>query len=906
MKKVKERVLQYLVEQCSNKKTVKGCTTQEIADALSLQRSNVSAVLNKLYAEGKVFKLKTKPVLYTVSPLDDNRNVRRTNLSFDTLIGKEGSLKKCIQLAKAAILYPPRGLHVLLLGPTGVGKTMFAEIMYKFAVEKGVLSLNSPFVAFNCADYANNPQLLLAQLFGYKKGAFTGADRDKAGIVDRANGGILFLDEIHRLPPEGQEMLFMLIDKGVYTPLGDGNAKKSDILIIGATTESEGGALLSTFTRRIPITITIPPLKERPFGERFELICQFFKVESARIGKEIIVTANALRGLMLYDCPGNIGQLKSDIQLGCANAFLRCISKGKKRIEADIEDFSSEVRKGLVLYKNNSQIIDEIIKEDIKLSFSPKEGKFQIEFDDSSLPDSFYEDIEKRVQELREHGIDEKDIEFIMSFEIESYFKKFIRTFAGEVKKEELAKIVDRKLINLVEDFLNTASEKLRRVFSSKVFYGLCLHISSSIERIKKNKRITNHNLKEIIEKNAEEYALALCFAETLEKEYGIKVPLDEVGFISMFLCIDSDYCGVEENMPIVVVAMHGSSTASSMAEVANKLVGAGNVYAYDMSLDKDPKVAYGELKDLIIKKHQGGGVILLVDMGSLGMFGELISEETGIKIKVLDMVTTIMVIECARKATMLRDVNEVCEEVKDSIVYFRSRVPSSVRSIIPRRENIILTVCTTGEGSAVKLKNLIEEKIGLNSEHVQIIPVAASDSKYIRSYVNRLSKDKKILAIVGAINPNIYGIPFISISELLIDNNFNRIKEIVAKAESTTDLYKDIFRMLSSELPGFDIETFQKLCMEFFDKIEVCLKINVNLDKKIGLILHIACAVDRLKKQIKIQKYSCKEEIKQKYTEEFKFIKSELTDFEKYYNVAFPEEEICNIITILKEVCIE
>ena len=61
-----------------------------------------------------------------------------------------------------------------------------------------------PFVTFNCADYFNNPQLLLSQLFGHVKGAFTGADTDKIGLVEKANGGILFLDEVHRLPPDGQ------------------------------------------------------------------------------------------------------------------------------------------------------------------------------------------------------------------------------------------------------------------------------------------------------------------------------------------------------------------------------------------------------------------------------------------------------------------------------------------------------------------------------------------------------------------------------------------------------------------------------------------------------------------------------------------------------------------------------
>ncbi|WP_073255815.1 sigma 54-interacting transcriptional regulator [Caldanaerovirga acetigignens] len=902
MKRTKEKVYEYLYK-CCIKEGKDGLTTNEIAQALSMQRSNVSAVLNDLYHEGRIFKIKGKPVLYTVKPLVEGKLAKNTGISFENLIGKDGSLKKCIQLAKAAILYPPSGLHVLLLGPTGVGKTMFAELMYKFALEKGVFSINSPFIAFNCADYANNPQLLLSQLFGYKKGAFTGAEKDKPGLVEKADGGILFLDEIHRLPPEGQEMLFTLIDKGIYYPMGADEPKIARVLIIGATTESEGNALLSTFTRRIPITITIPSLKERPFEERFQLICQFFKIEAARIGRDMTVTANVIKGLMLYDCPGNIGQLKSDIQLGCANAFLKCVSRGKKKIEVDIADFSERVKKGLVFYKNFANEIDVIIKGDVKLNFSSKEGNFDIEFNDSPLPGNFYEEMEKRVLELKEHGIDEKEINFIMSLEMENYFKKYIRTFSDKVDKESISKIVDRKLINLVDEFLKSASMKLGKVFSSKVFYGLCLHLSASIKRIKKGKKIINHKLKEIIEKKPEEYAMALYFSKTLEQEYGIKVPVDEVGFIAMFLCIDSENEVMQENVPVVVIAMHGNSTASSMAEVANKLVGANNLFSYDMSLEKDPKVAYVELKELIMKVNRGAGVLLLVDMGSLAMFGELISEETGIKIRVLEMVTTIMAIECARKATILKDLDEICSDVLDSIEYFKTKVTNSVRLLLPKREKIIITICTTGEGSAVKLKNLIEEKLGFR-EDIQVVPISASDSKYVQNYINQLSKDKKILAIVGAINPNVYGIPFVSVSELLIDNSFERLKELVA-SQASGDIYKEVFDSLKEEIgDGFSAEAYKKLCAEFFKNIERYGCFRLDMDKRIGLIMHIACSIDRLRNGMKINSsFADYKKVKAMCEDVYEIVKKELARFENVYDISFPEEEAVNISAILKDI---
>ncbi len=86
------------------------------------------------------------------------------------MIGATGSLELAIKQAKAAILYPPNGLHTLITGPTGVGKTTFAEIMYQYAIYTGSIPEDAELIIFNCSEYADNPpQLILSQLFGHKK-----------------------------------------------------------------------------------------------------------------------------------------------------------------------------------------------------------------------------------------------------------------------------------------------------------------------------------------------------------------------------------------------------------------------------------------------------------------------------------------------------------------------------------------------------------------------------------------------------------------------------------------------------------------------------------------------------------------------------------------------------------------
>ena len=236
----------------------KGIDANTLASMLNISRANVSHVLNTLCKEGKVSKSNGRPVLFYINEsLSSLKN--KTNL--DKLANNNISLKDAIEHAKASILYPPNGMNCLILGETGVGKSMFAYLMHEYAIEMQVKNIDSPFITFNCADYSNNPQLLTSQLFGVKKGAYTGAEIDKIGLIEKANNGILFLDEIHRLPPEGQEALFTFLDTGLFRRVGDHENRQSNALIISATTENPDSTLLKTFTRRIPMTITIPALK---------------------------------------------------------------------------------------------------------------------------------------------------------------------------------------------------------------------------------------------------------------------------------------------------------------------------------------------------------------------------------------------------------------------------------------------------------------------------------------------------------------------------------------------------------------------------------------------------------------------------------------------------------------------
>lgn len=328
----------------------------EIAAELEADRANISRYLNELFKKDKLIKIKGRPVLYKpnfeIEKKEANNFKKQKQIKqkkeikskLDQIIGAKGSLKNQIQQAKAAILYPPNGLHTLLLGETGVGKSMFANLMHNFAVVSKMLKKDAPFVQFNCADYVDNPQLLISQIFGVKKGAYTGANKDREGLLKKADQGVMFLDEVHRLPPQGQEMLFTFIDNGYFRPLGESENKlKAEVQIIAATTENPNSFLLNTFIRRIPMVIKLPTLKNRSLEEPFRLIENFLKEESKNIGNSIYINRKALISFLLYDCPNNIGQLASDIQLASAKSFLNYKTSNNKYILISQTDLPEHV-----------------------------------------------------------------------------------------------------------------------------------------------------------------------------------------------------------------------------------------------------------------------------------------------------------------------------------------------------------------------------------------------------------------------------------------------------------------------------------------------------------------------------------------------------------------------------------
>jgi len=236
---------------------------------------------------------------------------------------------------------------VLLLGETGTGKELFAKAIHNTSPVR-----NNPFVAINCAAFSRT--LLESELFGYKAGAFTGASKDKRGLIEEADGGTLFLDEIGELHVDMQVKLLRVLETSEFIKVGGTQTKKVSIRLISATNkdlavETEKGNFREDLLYRLNVfSIKLPPLRERD-GDVILLAEYFIKLFSQKLGKHIKGMSDEFAGqLQNYEWKGNIRELKNIIERAV-------ILSQEKILSVDLLPYEIQSARYIVAGKTNSQ-----------------------------------------------------------------------------------------------------------------------------------------------------------------------------------------------------------------------------------------------------------------------------------------------------------------------------------------------------------------------------------------------------------------------------------------------------------------------------------------------------------------------------------------------------------------------
>lgn len=871
MKKNKENVYKYLLSQANEFEN--GVSTSELAKILSFQRSNMSSILNQLVEEKRLVKINGRPVLYKLP--EEGLTLDEPNVFHQVIGYTSGSMKNNIELAKASMLYPSKSLSVLLVGDSGTGRDYFAKSMFQFAIHAELIEKNAK---LDIIDGKKEEQFtkLLTRLKQHSQTSSVGDTVESLGM--------LVIHNLEYLPLETRSQILELA-----------TIPQKNFYLVCSVSEKVTGVMWDVISDAFPVKLEFPILEKRPLLDRFEFVNYFFSIEAERMGREIIISSEILRCLMLYKCKNNIDQLKKDIQLACATAFMRDLHRKAERVSIFLGDFPAEVRKGFLFYGQFRKEIEVIIPDTYTYIFSGKE-KVRISNNETNQFDNIYLALKNRELELHNQGLSNYEIQTVISESISVQLDRFTQKQEDNLfEREALEKIVGPLLLEDVENFVLEASQKLGKIFSTSLIQALALHLNTSLTQIK-GQVIPTEKLEEIQSSYPEEFHLAECFLHRLEDSSGKVLERSEVGFITYFLIQSKS----QSDKVATLVAMHGSSIAKSIVQVVGSLLTYSRLHSYDMQLDKEMETVYDELKTLVQQIDEGRGVLVIYDMGSLRTMLETISKETGIHIRFIQIPVTLIALETARRV----DDDLSLEELQNTILDGMNTTLHLTQQIHSRetKPRAIVTLCMSGEGAAKVMKDYIEQRSNLND--TDVIALAMSDKRQLFATLRRLKKRFEIVCIVGTYNPHIFGIPFVSIATLY-STPVEQLEVAMYLGKGDDSLnhnYEEIYLYLKEQQPSLNISSLKRYlptCIRKIKKVSGGLK----ADQEVGLFIHIAALISRLQTGGLLPENPNKNRIISQHKRLYYKLQDILLELEEEFEIQVPEDEFANIISIIKEI---
>jgi len=589
----------------------------------------------------------------------------------------------------------------------------------------------------------------------------------------------------------------------------------------------------------------------------------------------------------MYDCKGNVGQLKNDIKLMSARAFAQTITNNESVITISCED-AAKVIGSNVNFRN------------MRKDYVIFDGKGSALHSTVSKDDDLYDNLLNTLNELNLQNYSKQEIEKAINSEINKYFKLDSNDDFGN--DEATKRFVSDEMIELSKIVLDLAKDKLDKSYNSSNVFTLSLHLQTTINRLKSGQTIKNNKINHIRKKYPKEFITALEAVEKIEKRISISIPLNEVGFITLLLVsmdIDNNAKNNSGRVGILVVS-HGECIASSMLSLANKMLGKNVGLAIDVPLEKASELTINEIIEAVKKVDEGKGVLILIDMGLVTNVKDVIIAKSGIQVEVIERVSTPMLIRAIEKSlTFESTVKEFRKEMMFD--FYQDTICLEAQKDSINEKNMIIVYCITGRGTSVRLKEYICENI--SKQLLNKVEIHIEDEEFINLTEDKikLKYDNRILAVVGTFRKSFQDITFISSDEILLQEGIRRLTAVIESIEGYNP-YKEGETSLSKVLkfvnPLLLVKELKKVIINFENHF------NTDLDPKIIaiIILHMGCMIEDLILGKKLKAFDDYLYAYQKHEAQIKYLKNSFKQLEKMFDIILPDEEIARLTEIMME----
>jgi sigma-54 dependent transcriptional regulator of gfr operon len=877
--------------------------TPEIEEVLQVSRTQASRAANRLVESGELIKVNTRPVLFLAKKTSEqyfNLELRKeyervkdiidsvkkipSERIFEQMIGYDKSLSEALEQLKTAVFYPGNGLPIMIMGDTGVGKSYFVQIMHEYMIKAGILSSGAPYKILNCAQYYNNPELLSGLLFGYAKGAFTGAYESRVGLLEEADQGLLFLDEVHRLNAEGQEKLFTFMDKGTFSRIGETTLRKAKVRLAFATTEKPQ-EFLQTFLRRIPIHIYIPNMDERGIMEKRQMIEYLFSKESRNLNEVIEVTPRVMNILLQTHYEGNIGEVENTIKYACGSAIAR---NEQKQVKIQLRDLPQKI------YAFNHEQKQWTTFEGSNLIFSSSNEKRQV----STKPKELIHFISRLKMLYQHYEAGDENLH-----ELKKQWLQQVTQFMDElVYQDKYAShmTLEKFILTTMQEIFRELDYQTKFRYDGNFVLFFAHYIYRYVLKGETDQLILSNGFEQFVSDN---YRLAKSAINKLlpEVEKRLDLSFNEVDRCLFILFLSTlEHAEQYTDLDAIILA-HGYATASSIANVCNRMLGNATFASIDMPIEATLDDISEKVRLYIEENQVNRGLVLLIDMGSLNMIYEQLKQDIEIPILFIDQLGTLMALEIGNLIQQGKELTEIAEQMNEVMA-------PNVQLFQPQRSKrkAIITTCFTGIGTAVQIQRLLYDCLE-GMVDIEIIPTEFRELKE-EGISPALTSKYDLLAIIGTDDPEVLKGNFVYLETIISGDGSNKIAEIFQGilaeediAEINNRLVKNfsLIRVIES-LTILDTKKIMELIEECIQQLEIRLSLKLSNARKVAMYVHVSCMVERLIRHSEILDFPDLEKFSYEHQNEIRVIQEVFSVLEQTYSVTVPLTEVGYIHNIL------
>lgn len=894
--KTKKEVLRYVQSKthAQGQQTLTQTTAYEVSKELNISRALASQYLNELTKEGAVIKINSRPVYFLDrKTLEEAHGVslsfnsylsiselkqalakgNKGKHDFEKLIGSSSGLSYEVEQCKAAVKYPPRGLPILITGQNGTGKGFLASLTFEYAQNNGILTSKSTFQRFCCSEYEDAQQALDA-LFGLEGSA---DPHESQGALRRADGGILYLSDVQFLGREAQDKLAQLLDTGGYNTADQTEAmRESSARLILSSCEEPETHLSKRLLRRLPVVIHMPALSDRPVEEREQLILRFFCQESERMKKEIFISNRVFDTLLQYEFPANIEQLKNCIQSSCANALVQQ--------EAQQDE--------LLIYLYH---LPEYLMVTARV-----DGRYSDEQRSMMNVRSFGKDtIAQTVGQYYDSILSEYDAYCSNHCDQDTLLRKLTQIFNDY--SDYL--VFSKRFANAKIDAIERVMETVFGVMSDKYYlqlpghfnyvFSCCLYLQMRLNAPDQDERVAGC-LNLLLRLFPKEALLAEEISRMIEQSLDVSIN----GFSQLLLVLGLRQYSQDVRMDAIrgIIICHGYSTASSIADVVNRLTGSRVFEAIDMPIDISVQEIAVRFKKYVNYVPGPKDVILLVDMGSLEDMNILLSGQTDLNLGIINNVSTRLALDVGCKIqnhTPMREILEIACSGHVSTYKLMER---------QKKKAAVLFVSEAGVSVARKMAELFYNSLPRQIE-VEFLGYDYLSLKHAEELAELKGK-YDILFVSGTANPELKDVVFIPMEDIISFREIERINRMLSLYMQEDDLQAFHQRLLKN----FSLQNVvQNLTILNADKVLDLVNIGLDQMQKmmrrkfsaqtiIGLNIHISCLIERLVTKTPIETYTDQAAFEQEQKEFIEMVRKAFREVSTHYKVEFPISEIAYI----------